>query len=50
VLRVVVEQVSEDGVGGYMDSDNLLGAGVAALVSFRYSYEQTDLLRRSVDN
>jgi hypothetical protein len=50
VLRVVVEKVSEEGVGGYKDSDNLLGAGVAALVAFRFSYEHTYLLRRSVDN
>jgi hypothetical protein len=33
-----------------MDGDNMLVAGVAALVAFRFSYEQTDLLRRSVDN
>jgi hypothetical protein len=28
----------------------LLGGGVTALVAFRFSYEQTDLLGRSVDN
>jgi hypothetical protein len=50
VLRVVVEQVSEDWVGGYRDSDNKLVAGVAALVALRFAYEQTDLLRRFVDN
>jgi sigma54-dependent transcription regulator len=47
VLRVVVEHVREDGVGGYMDSDdNLLGASVAALVAFRFSYEQTDFVEK----
>jgi hypothetical protein len=50
VFRVVVEQVREDWVGGHMDSDNRFFAGVAALVAFRFSYEQADLLRKSVDN
>jgi hypothetical protein len=39
VLRVVVEHVREDGVGGYRDSDDRFVAGVAALVSLRFAHE-----------